>query len=134
MNAKELCFWLQGYFELSAEKATFTMNVATVDIIKAHHRLVSKVEPRYRNLFLDWLIMRLASIDTSDKADATKVALNKDDMDQIRDYLAAQFRPDIDLSYGGDTKDLQATHDGSKAKVTVPSGGVELPYGPGYRC
>jgi hypothetical protein len=112
------------------------MNVATVAVVKAHLRLVAKIEPRHRNLFVDWLVMRLSSVDTSDKAlkDSNHAALDAEAVDQIRTYLAAQFKHVIDLSYGGDAKDLQATHDGKLPPWTGHSPHSPIVHGTPYRC
>ncbi len=139
MRANEFCYWLQGYFELGgANHVIDNMDVATAHIIKAHLRIVAKVEPRHRNMFVDWLVMQLASVDTSDKAlrDSCAIAVDKDGVDQIRNYLATQFKHDIDLSYSGDAKDLQAIHDGKHNPPTlaVPASPQRPPSEGPFRC
>jgi hypothetical protein len=131
MKADQFCYWLQGYFELAgANHVIADMDVATVHIIKNHLRLVAKVEPRHKNLFVDWLVLKLAAINTSATAllDSCRPVLSSEEVDAIRTHLANQFRHDIDNSYGGDKVELQAVHDGQEHNLFhQDSGGA-------YRC
>lgn len=123
MNARDFCYWLQGYFEIS-EALLVAPAVGTakfVACLRSHLALVAEVDPVHTNAFVAWLTLRIDGIDV---LEAKSIA-------QIRAMLNAQFKHDIDPSYGGDAKKLKAIHDGKPKGKGKP---MKLSYGPGERC
>jgi len=80
MKAREFCYWLQGYFELSGTNAD--LDARQWPIVEAHLRLVAAADPDHDNAFVAWL-----------------AASRQPESAKVRRLLASQFRHEIDPSY-----------------------------------
>jgi hypothetical protein len=114
MQSVELCYWLQGYFEICGADGSSAqaLDERHVTCIRRHLDLVKKVEPNHSNFFVKWLDMLLRHAK----------ALSAEDVFEVQQMLAAQFEHVIDPSYGGDQKVLGQIHPQTS------------PFPPGARC
>ncbi len=105
MKAREFCYWLQGYFELTGDagnRSPVTLGATAIQCIKAHLALVKELDADHANVFVAWLTLRIGI--------ATE--LGAMDTAEVRRMLGAQFKHEIDPSYKGDPVKLQAIHGG----------------------
>lgn len=101
MTAREFCYWLQGWFELGGG-VTGSFGSEQVRMIRAHIDLVKTVDAKHSNLFVAWLDMRLRGANELDVGGTA----------EVQRLLGAQFKHEIDPSYGGNQQSLTAVHGG----------------------
>ena len=106
MRASELCYWLNGFFELSGSQDALTKE--QFKCLQAHLNLALMTEQDNRSDGLKFLNFLEGVLGTAE-AGATNEATQA-----IRKRLADEFEHVIDPSYNLDPKKAQAVHDAWK--------------------
>lgn len=108
MKTRDLCYWLQGYFELSGQTDNegLTLNDEQINCIRRHVDLVIKTETS-PGTFTSWIAGVVTVLQL------TKGEINRDPIIRaIKSRLAGEFEHVIDQQYGDDKEEAQEIHDG----------------------
>jgi len=124
MKQDELCYWLQGYFELASKILDpVPITAEQAECIDNHLELVKKCraeqDPAVITGFCAWLDGAIAVAECITSPSSKKPHYSDITTARIQKKLGDEFLHVIDPKTPGVKEDLQATHDGS---LQLPGG------------
>jgi len=127
MKAQDLCFWLQGYFELASPPC---LSEQQVEVIKNHIKMVEIHDPgndgRSRQ-FCEWLKATLTISRKGNMSPAFVVCIAK--------ALEEVFLHEIDPSYPPEQQqELNQAHQGWGSPASAEPSPIGWDMKPGQRC
>lgn len=96
MRSQDLCWWLQGYFELRSEVVSLTQS--QIEVIRRHLDLVKEVDRGHVSGFASWLDGLFSGLDAGLKVegDSLTATIQKKLADEFEHVIDKQFEKDAE--------------------------------------